>query len=132
MLKTERTALFYAAVISLGGFLFGFDAAVISGVVGFITPEFDLNEWQVGLVVSAPTLAAIIAAVTVGPSADYVGRKKVMLLLALLYTVSAIASAFAPDVMTLVAARFIGGLAFGTLMPTSTTDVAIKTWIVPS
>ena len=116
MLKTERTALFYAAVISLGGFLFGFDAAVISGVVSFVTPEFDLNEWWVGAVVSAPSFAAIVAALTVGPIADYVGRKKVMLALALLYTISAVASALAPDVVTLVVARFIGGLAFGTLM----------------
>jgi MFS family permease len=67
-------------------------------------------------VVSAPSLAAIIAALTVGPTADEVGRKKVMLVLALLYTVSAIASAFAPDVSTLIVARFVGGLAFGTLM----------------
>lgn len=116
MIKTDRTALFYAAVISLGGFLFGFDAAVISGVVGFVTREFGLNEWWVGAVVSAPSFAAIIAALTVGPVADYVGRKKVMLILALLYTISAIASAFAPDAVTLVVARFIGGLAFGTLM----------------
>jgi len=116
LIKTDRTALFYAAVISLGGFLFGFDAAVISGVVGFVTREFGLNEWWVGAVVSAPSFAAIIAALTVGPVADYVGRKKVMLILALLYTISAIASAFAPDAVTLVVARFIGGLAFGTLM----------------
>jgi sugar porter (SP) family MFS transporter len=116
MSSTDRTALYYAAVISLGGFLFGFDAAVISGVVGFVTPLFDLNEVQIGLVVSAPSLAAIIAALTVGPTADEVGRKKVMLVLALLYTVSAIASAFAPDVSTLIVARFVGGLAFGTLM----------------
>jgi sugar porter (SP) family MFS transporter len=116
LIKTERTALFYAAVISLGGFLFGFDAAVISGVVNFITPEFNLNEWWVGAVVSAPSFAAIIAALTVGPVADYVGRKKVMLTLAMLYTISAVASALAPDVITLLVARFIGGLAFGTLM----------------
>ena len=116
MLSTDRTALFYTAVIALGGFLFGFDAAVISGVISFITPEFQLNELWVGAVVSAPSLAAILAALTVGPIADYVGRKRVMLTLALLYTVSAVASAFAPDVATLIAARFIGGLAFGTLM----------------
>lgn len=116
MIKTDRTAVFYASVISLGGFLFGFDAAVISGVVGFITPEFELNEWWIGAVVSAPSFAAILAALTVGPVADYVGRKKVMLVLALLYTISAIASAFAPDALTLLVARFIGGLAFGTLM----------------
>jgi sugar porter (SP) family MFS transporter len=116
MNTTDRTALYYAAIISLGGFLFGFDAAVISGVIGYVTPLFDLDEWQIGLVVSAPSMAAIIAALTVGPTADQIGRKKVMLALALLYTISAIASALAPDVMTLVIARFIGGLAFGTLM----------------
>ena len=116
MQRTDRKALFYAAVIALGGFLFGFDAAVISGVIGFITPLFDLDDWQIGLVVGAPTLAAIVAALTVGPIADQVGRKKVMITLALLYTISATASAFAPDANTLIVARFIGGLAFGTLM----------------
>jgi len=116
VLGTDRKALTYAAIIAMGGFLFGFDAAVISGVVGFITPLFVLDDWQIGLVVSAPTLAAIFAALTVGPIADQVGRKKVMLTLALLYTISATASAFAPDVKTLIVARFIGGLAFGTLM----------------
>lgn len=100
----------------MGGFLFGFDAAVISGVIGFITPLFELNDWQIGLVVSAPTIAATLAALTVGPIADQVGRRKVMLTLALLYTISAVASAFAPDVITLIVARFIGGFAFGTLM----------------
>lgn len=116
MTKTDRKALFYTSVIALGGFLFGFDAAVISGVIGLVSTEFELNDWWVGAVVSAPSLAAIFAAMTVGPVADYVGRKKVMLALALLYTISAIASAFAPDAQTLVIARFIGGLAFGTLM----------------
>lgn len=116
VLGTDRRALSYAAVIAMGGFLFGFDAAVISGVIGFITPLFELNDWQIGLVVSAPTIAATIAALTVGPLADQVGRRKVMLTLALLYTISAVASAFAPEVNTLIAARFIGGFAFGTLM----------------
>ena len=116
MRATDRKALTYAAVIALGGFLFGFDAAVISGVIGFVTPEFGLDDWQIGLVVGAPTLAAILAALSVGPIADVLGRKKVMLGLAFLYALSATASAFAPDVTTLIAARFVGGLAFGSLM----------------
>jgi sugar porter (SP) family MFS transporter len=116
VIKTERKALFYASVIALGGFLFGFDAVVISGVVPFITPEFGLNEWWVGAIVSAPSFAAILAALTVGPVSDYVGRKRVMIVLALLYTISAVASAFAPDAPTLLVARLIGGFAFGTLM----------------
>ena len=113
MTRTDRRALFYASVIALGGFLFGFDAVVISGVMPFITPEFGLNEWWVGAIVSAPSLAAIAAALTVGPVADYVGRKKVMITLALLYTVSAVASALAPGASTLFVARLIGGFAFG-------------------
>ena len=116
MIKTDRKVLFYTSVIAMGGFLFGFDAAVISGVIGFVTAEFGLNAWWVGTVVSAPSIAGMFAALTIGPVADYVGRKKVMLVLALLYTVSAIASALAPDVVTLVVARAIGGFAFGTLM----------------
>jgi len=58
---TDRRALRYAVAIALGGFLFGFDAAVISGVVGFVTPLFDLDDWTIGLVVGAPTLGVILA-----------------------------------------------------------------------
>jgi MFS family permease len=111
----HRSALYYAAVVSLGGFLFGFDASVISGVIAFIVPEFQLTDWQLGLVVGAPTLAGIIASLSGALLADAFGRKRVLLLFALLYTVSALASALAPSYEVLVAARFIGGLAFGSL-----------------
>ncbi|MGB5487683.1 MAG: hypothetical protein WBN06_09860, partial [Lysobacterales bacterium] len=63
MQKHQYSALYFASVVSLGGFLFGFDASVISGVVGYIVPQFDLNDWQLGLVVGAPTLGGIIASV---------------------------------------------------------------------
>ena len=109
-------SLSYAAIISVGGFIFGFDAAVISGVVGDVTRQFDLNTWQQGLVVSSPTLGGIIAGLTMGPLADLIGRKRVLILLALLYIVSAGFSALAPNVEMLILARFIGGLAFGSLM----------------
>jgi len=105
-----------AVIVSLGGFIFGFDASVISGVVGFVAVEFSLNEWQQGFVVSAPTLAACISAVIVGPLSDIVGRKKVLIFIASLYLVSAIWSALAQGFWTLVLARATGGLAFGSLM----------------
>ena len=63
-------------MVALGGALFGFDAAVISGVIGFITPEFGLDELQVGYVVGAPTLAGIIAGLSAGPIADVMVAKK--------------------------------------------------------
>lgn len=108
--------IFYASIVSLGGFLFGFDASVISGVVGFIIPEFGLNDWQVGMVVSAPTLAAIVTGLIVGPTSDLIGRKKVLFAVAVLYLASAVASAFAPSFWVLVGARALGGFAFGSLL----------------
>ncbi len=116
MAPETRNALVYSSIIALGGFVFGFDASVISGVVGFVTREFDLDPIQQGLVVSAPTLAAIFASLTVGPLADFVGRKRVLQLLALLYTISAVFSALADSFMHLVIARAVGGYAFGSLV----------------
>lgn len=50
MAQNKHPILYIAAIVSLGGFLFGFDASVISGVVRFIVPQFGLNDWQTGLV----------------------------------------------------------------------------------
>ena len=116
MAPETRNAFVYSSIIALGGFVFGFDASVISGVVGYVTREFDLDPIEQGLVVSAPTLAAILASLTVGPLADFVGRKRVLQFLALLYTVSAVMSAMADSYMNLVIARAIGGYAFGSLV----------------
>lgn len=104
-----------AIIVSLGGFLFGFDASVISGAVNFIGADFNLTDWQLGLVVGAPTLGGIIAGASSGPLSDRFGRKPVLVLIAILYTVSAAFSALAPDYFTISLARFIGGLGFGAL-----------------
>ena len=115
MHRTHVSALYFASVCSLGGFLFGFDASVISGVIGFIVPEFGLSDWQLGLVVGAPTLGGIIASFSGAILADRFGRRRILVYLAMLYTVSALVSAWAPNYQVLVIARFIGGLAFGSL-----------------
>ncbi|NNC38074.1 MAG: sugar porter family MFS transporter [Hyphomonadaceae bacterium] len=109
-------ALYCAIVVSLGGFVFGFDASVISGVVGFVTTEFNLTPMQSGFVVAAPTLSGLIATPLMGPFADAFGRKKVLIFIAFLYLMSAFASAFATSYTMLVAARGIGGIAFTSLM----------------
>ena len=116
MAPQTRNALRYSIIISLGGFVFGFDASVISGVVGYVTREFQLTPLQQGMVVSAPTLAAVFASLTVGVLADFFGRKRVLQFLALLYTVSAVFSALADSFQSLVIARAIGGYAFGSLI----------------
>lgn len=113
--RDPSAAVYYSFIVALGGFLFGFDASVVSGVIGFITREFDLNEWQIGLVVGAPTLAGIASSLASGVLSDYIGRKRVLMILAVLYTVSAAGSALAPNYETLVAARFLGGFAFASL-----------------
>ncbi|NKF51403.1 sugar porter family MFS transporter [Shewanella sp. WXL01] len=105
-----------AFVVSLGGFIFGFDASVISGVIGFVEQEFNLTSWQQGFVVSAPTLGAILANFGAGYFSDRLGRKPVLIIIAILYSISALLSAFAFSYSMLVLARFIGGLAFASLI----------------
>ena len=112
----NRSTLFIAVIVSLGGFLFGFDAAVISGVNSFITAEFDLTSLQLGWVVSSVTISSALAMLFVGKISDVIGRKKILIAVALLYSISAIFSALAPSYSILVLARLIGGLAFGSAL----------------
>ncbi len=111
--STNRQSIYIAAVVSLGGFLFGFDASVISGVIGFVTPQMDLNDIEVGWLVSSPSVAAMFAMLIAGTVSDYIGRKKVLIIAALLYSISALFSAIAPSYEILIGARMIGGIGFG-------------------
>jgi sugar porter (SP) family MFS transporter len=100
-------------IVALGGFLMGFDASVISGVVEFIEPQFELTKIQLGWAVSCLTLTATLAMILSGPVSDKIGRKMVLKYAALLYFISAIFSALAPDFTSLVIARMIGGFGVG-------------------
>lgn len=102
-----------ALIVAMGGFLMGFDASVISGVVKFIKPEFNLTELQLGFSVASLTLTATLAMMIAGPLSDAIGRRTVLKYAAILYAVSAIGSALAPSFETLVIARMIGGLGVG-------------------
>ena len=66
----NNKVLFLSFTVSLGGFLFGFDAGIISGVMNFVAPEFELNEVQTGWVVSSPSFAAMIAMIIAGKLSD--------------------------------------------------------------
>lgn len=103
----------YALVVALGGFLMGFDASVISGVVSFIETEFALNKIQVGWAVASLTLTASLAMLVAGPLSQRYGRVTVLKIAALLFAISAILSAFAPNYFLLVAARMLGGFGVG-------------------
>src|SRR6056297_1540942 len=102
-----------AMIVALGGFLMGFDASVISGVVGFIEPEFSLTKFQLGWAVGSLTLTSTLAMMVAGPLSDRFGRRTVLKAAAILYFISALSSAFAPTFALLVAARMIGGLGVG-------------------
>ena len=96
---------------ALGGFLMGFDASVISGVVGFIEDEFQLNEIQLGWAVASLTLTSTLAMLGAGPLSNRVGRVAVLKAAAALFFVSAIGCAFAPGYSPLVVARIAAGAA---------------------
>ena len=102
-----------AVIAALGGFLMGFDASVISGVVGFIEVEFSLTKIQLGWSVASLTLTATIAMMVAGPLSDRFGRRTILKLAALLFAISAITSAIAPDFISLVLARMLGGFGVG-------------------
>ncbi|WP_411030286.1 sugar porter family MFS transporter [Spongiimicrobium sp. 3-5] len=119
--------VFIAFVVSLGGFLFGFDAGIISGVMSYAGPEFDLTDLQSGWVVSSPSFAAMIAMLVSGRLSDIVGRKTILIQVAFLYAFSALFSAYAWSYESLYIARMIGGLAFGAaliLAPTYIAEIA--------
>jgi sugar porter (SP) family MFS transporter len=113
MTPGTRFTIRVALLVALGGFLMGFDASVISGVVTFIEPEFALSKIELGWAVASLTLTATVAMMLAGPLSDRLGRRPVLKIAAALFTVSAFASALAPDFVTLVAARMLGGFGVG-------------------
>jgi len=113
MTANTRYTIRVALIVALGGFLMGFDASVISGVVSFIGPEFELTNIQIGWAVASLTLTSTLAMMTAGPISDRFGRRPVLRIAAVLFTLSAIASAIAPDYLTLVIARMLGGFGVG-------------------
>jgi sugar porter (SP) family MFS transporter len=102
----------FSTIVAMGGFVFGLDAALISGTVKFISQEFGLNDIQLGMVVGAPALGVLLALFFAGYACNKYGRRKTLQIVAALYVISAIGSAFSPNYWSLLSARFLGGLAF--------------------
>ncbi len=102
-----------ALTVALGGLLMGFDASVISGVIKFIEAEFELTKIELGWAVSSLTLTATLAMMVSGPLSDRYGRRTMLRIAAVLYAISAIFSALAPNFIALVIARMVGGLGVG-------------------
>ncbi|KPV60336.1 MFS transporter [Paenibacillus sp. A3] len=114
-------------VAALGGLLFGFDTAVVSGAIGFMKQRFDLNELEVGWAVSSLIIGCIAGAAVSGMLSDRFGRKKVLIAAAALFIIGSAGSAV-PDTFTgYIIARMIGGIGIGitsTLCPLYNAEIA--------
>jgi sugar porter (SP) family MFS transporter len=100
-------------IAALGGFLFGFDTAVISGTTSALEVVFELTKWRLGFTVAAALIGTIFGSLFVGYPGDRFGRKTVLIVMAIFYTVSAIGSALAQQWYFFIFFRFLGGLAVG-------------------
>ncbi|MBV5314498.1 MAG: sugar porter family MFS transporter [Prolixibacteraceae bacterium] len=102
-----------SVVAALGGLLFGFDTAVISGTINFIQPYFGLSEAGLGWTVSSLLFGCIAGVFLAGKAGDHYGRKKVLMAAALLFFISAVGSASAHSLVFFISARVLGGIAVG-------------------
>ena len=102
-----------AAAAALGGFLFGYDTAVINGTVDAIQDEFEMSSFVLGFVVSSALLGCAVGAWFAGPLADRLGRIRVMLIAAALFAISSVGSGLAFSAWELTLWRVLGGLAIG-------------------
>lgn len=109
----SRYVAFLASTAALGGLLFGFDIAIITGAGPYITREFDLGDLSLGWAFSSLLFGCVLGCFLAGRLTDRYGRKRLLVLVALLFAVTSIATALAPNFAFFVTARFIGGLAVG-------------------
>ncbi len=100
-------------VAALGGLLFGYDTAIIAGATPFLKPHFQLNDFMLGWAVSSVLIGCIVGAASAGYISDKFGRKKVLIVCALLFAISAIWSGLASTLSEFIFARWIGGLGVG-------------------
>ena len=112
--KNSTFLILVTFAAALGGLLFGFDTAVISGVVPFIKTYFNLDDIALGWAVSSLLVGCIFGVIISGKPADIFGRRKTLIIASLLFFVSAIGSALSDHLTVFIIFRFIGGIAVGT------------------
>lgn len=112
-MKKSTYLIMITLIGALGGLLFGYDTAVISGAIGFLETKFGLDANMKGWAVSSAILGCIIGVAIAGYIADSIGRKKTLIITAFLFAISAIGCAIAANFTQLIIARIIGGLGVG-------------------
>jgi sugar porter (SP) family MFS transporter len=111
--KMSRSVLLSTVVAALGGLLFGFDTAVISGTTTALQKYFGLSEVMLGFTVATALIGTVLGSIIVSRPSDIWGRNRVLFVIAGLYTVSSIGSGLAWDLYSFWFFRFMGGLAIG-------------------
>jgi MFS transporter, SP family, arabinose:H+ symporter len=111
--KDSRFLILVTIVAALGGLLFGFDEAVISGVTPFIGPYFNLNDIWLGWTVSSLLIGCIFGVMFSGKPGDLFGRRRMLLVAAVLFVISALGSALSTQLVLFITFRLLGGIAVG-------------------
>ena len=111
--KVSAYVVFLALVAAIGGILFGYDTAVISGTTEIVKTQFGLSTGLEGWYVGCALIGSIAGVLVAGMLSDFLGRKKTMLISALLFSISAIGCAVCTGFSDLVVYRIIGGVGIG-------------------
>ena len=111
--KASSLVIRSAIVAAVGGLIFGFDTAVISGANAALKKQFNLDDGGLGATVAIATVGTIVGALIGGRSADYFGRRKLLFFIGILYILGALGTALAPSHLVLMIFRFVGGLGVG-------------------
>ena len=119
-MNTQQPVIFKTSYIlgisfisALGGYLFGFDFAVISGALPFLRTEFALNAWWEGFLTGSLALGCIVGCLWAGNLADKYGRRPGLILAALIFAVSSLGMAFSQGLSIFVLMRFAAGIGVG-------------------
>jgi len=115
MKNPKLYAIFISLIVALGGFLLGFDSAVISGATPFYKNTFglDTGSWIIGFSVGSIILGAIMGNIIAGPLADRFGRNRMLILTAILFAYCALGTALTHSIAFFISARIVGGLGVG-------------------
>jgi sugar porter (SP) family MFS transporter len=111
--QINKNVFTWSIIVALGGFLFGFDTAVISGVEQHIQRLFQLSSFLHGFTISSALIGTVTGALISGRPADRYGRKPILFVIASLYVITAVGSALAGNVTTFIIFRFLGGVGVG-------------------
>src|SRR5687768_8460855 len=109
----SRYILALSFISALGGYLFGFDFAVIAGALPFLREEFQLNAWWEGFLTGSLALGCIIGCLIAGFIANRYGRKPGLMLSALVFAASSLGMAFSEGLAIFISMRFAAGIGVG-------------------